>query len=156
MATIQKQHKDLEDASSRLQKPPLAILYPFPHSPKPGSRESGRRRAFFLPLLSVCEALVPPCVLLSPIHGIRGHWGGTPSPGNSKLAGRQHGRSWMKDVPWVCWDSQGCAPAGVGQGPGSGHPGRQEQSAKLPHEEKDGHELLLPGTERRKYLDKSA
>lgn len=71
-----------------LQKPPLAILYPFPHSPKPGSRGQAGGGLSFCPCSQCVRLWVHSCVLLSPIHGIRGHWGGTPSPGNSKLARR--------------------------------------------------------------------
>ena len=61
----------------------------------------------------------------------------------------------MTDVLWVCRGQGLCASWGGAGGQGVGTQGRQGQSAKLPHEEQDGRELL-PGTGRRKRRSSQA
>lgn len=91
------------------------------------------------------------------MHGIYEVTGEGPLPQEFKLARRTAWvRSWMKDVLWVCWgQAKGCASWGGDGGCGVKAPGKQGAGQQSSTRGKDGHELL-PGTERRKHLDKSA
>lgn len=123
-----------------------------------GARRQGssRRKAFFPPLVSVCEVLGPLLHLAQSYTWDTRSLGRDPFPREFKAKEEDcTGKGWMKDVLWVRWgQDKGCVRAGVGTGAGEWAPrgGRNGQQSS-PMREMG---MSCCQAERRKHLDESA